>query len=97
MVQTVRDILIIVLALESIVLGIFLGLVLWQIWKLVKLIREEVTPLLDTTKESVEEITHTTQFVGRSVAAPFVKAQAWAAGLREAVRTVRESRRQPRV
>ncbi len=85
----IRDLMLIILALQSFVVGILLVLVLWQTWKLIKLLRQEVIPLLDTTKESVEQVSNTTVFVGRSVAAPFVRLQAWAAGIREALRAAR--------
>lgn len=84
-----RDFFIILLALESLVVGILLMLVLWQIWKLIQLLREEVIPLLDTTKDSVEQVTNTSVFVGRSAAAPFVKARSVVAGIREALRSAR--------
>lgn len=88
-IQAWRDFFIILLALESLVVGILLVLVLWQVWKLVQLLREEIIPLLDTTKESVDQVTNTTVFVGRSAAAPFVKARSVVAGIREALRSAR--------
>ena len=84
-----RDFFIILLALESLVVGILLMLVLWQVWKLIQLLREEVIPLLDTTKDSVEQVTNTSVFVGRSAAAPFVKARSVVTGIREALRSAR--------
>lgn len=88
-IASVRDFFIILLALESLVVGILLALVLWQVWKLIKLLRQEIIPLLDTTKDSVDQVTNTSVFVSQSMAAPFVKMRAWAAGIREALRTAR--------
>ncbi|GEM_PF-1774273 len=85
----IRDLMLIILAIESFVVGVLLILVLWQVWQLIKLLRQEIIPLVDTTKESVEQVSTTTLFVGRSVAAPFVWMRSWVAGVREAWRTVR--------
>ncbi|MDQ7029731.1 MAG: hypothetical protein Q9O62_08120 [Ardenticatenia bacterium] len=85
----IRDLMLIILAIESFVVGVLLILVLWQVWQLVKLLRQEIIPLVDTTKDSVEQVSTTTVFVGRSVAAPFIWMRGWAAGVREAWRMVR--------
>ncbi|MGH2542882.1 MAG: hypothetical protein ACRDIB_08800, partial [Ardenticatenaceae bacterium] len=69
---SVRDILLIVLAIESLFVGAFLLLMLWQLYQLVKLLREEIIPLLNTTKDTVEQVKHTTTFVGQSVSAPII-------------------------
>jgi len=49
----VRDVAIIVLAVESIIVGILLGILTIQVYKLVKLLREEVKPMLEATQETV--------------------------------------------
>src|SRR5687767_5890691 len=64
---SVRDVLLVVLAIESLFVGAFLLLMLWQVYQLIRLLREEVIPLLNTTKETVEHVKHTTTFVGQSV------------------------------
>lgn len=89
MAATIRDIFIIILAIESLAVGVFLILMTWQLWQLIKLLRNEVIPLLDTTKETVEQVKHTTTFVGQSVAGPIISATGFIAGVREIVQTLR--------
>ena len=87
-----RDILIILLAIESIVVFGFFGVMLWQLYQLIKLLREEVIPLLNTTKETVEQVKHTTTFVGQSVAAPVISVTGFLAGTKAVVDTLRGHR-----
>lgn len=84
-----RDFLIILLAVESLIIGAFLLLTLWHLYQLVRLLREEVIPLMNTTKETVEQVKHTTTFVGQSVAAPIISISGLVAGAKEAVSTLR--------
>ena len=70
----------------------FFGVMLWQLYQLIKLLREEVIPLLNTTKETVEQVKHTTTFVGQSVAAPVITVSGFLAGAKAMVDTVRGNR-----
>ena len=89
---TFRDILIILLAIESIVVFAFLGIMLWQMYQLIKLLRDEVIPLINTTKDTVEQVKHTTTFVGQSVAAPVISVTGLLAGTKAMVDTLRGNR-----
>lgn len=84
-----RDVLIIFLAIESIVIGVFLILMIYQLYQLIMLLRKEVIPLIQTTKETVEQVQHTTTFVGQSVAAPVVTVSGFLAGTKAMVDTLR--------
>jgi heme/copper-type cytochrome/quinol oxidase subunit 2 len=84
-----RDFLIILLAIESMVVFAFLGLMLWQLYQLIKLLRDEVIPLITTTKETVEQVKHTTTFVGQSVAAPVIGVTGMLTGAKAMVDTLR--------
>lgn len=84
-----RDLLIIILAVESMVIGMGLLLMLWQIYKLIMLLREEVMPLIDSTKQTVEQIQHTTTFIGQSVAEPVISTRGFLTGARAMIDTLR--------
>ncbi len=84
-----RDVSIIVLAIESIVIGIVLAILLLEIRELSRLLREEIKPILDSTQETMTTVNTTSQFVGKRVSAPFVAASSLAAGLRQGVKTLR--------
>ncbi|HYN87663.1 MAG TPA: hypothetical protein VER55_04000 [Ardenticatenaceae bacterium] len=90
-----RDIALILLALETLLIG-GLGLVLiWQMYLLVKLLRGEIVPLLNTTTDAVNQLKTTTSFVTQSVAAPIITLRGAAAGVREAIQTLRGTNEPP--
>ncbi len=83
-----RDIAIIVLALESIVIGVLLAVLVIQVIRLVKLLREEVLPILNSTQETVSTVRGTASFVSDHVVQPVVKVSSYAAGARQAMSTL---------
>ena len=83
-----RDIAIIVLALESIVIGVLLAVLVIQVIRLVKLLREEVLPILNSTQETVGTVRGTATFVTDHLVQPVVKVSSYAAGARKAVSTL---------
>ena len=85
---TVRDIAIIIVALESIFVFILLGVLVWQIWRLTKLIQTEVKPVLLDAQETVNTLKATTAFMSDNVVQPAVKASAQAVKAQTTVRTL---------
>ncbi len=88
MLADLRDVSIILLALESIVIGIILLLLLWQIRLLVLLLRDEIGPILRDTQETTQTVQSTTKFVGKRVAKPFVNTISFFAGVRGALKAM---------
>ncbi len=89
MLANVRDFSIIVLALESLVVG---GLLVWLIWEvrsLTKVLKDEIRPILTSTQETVNTVRGTTTFVSENVVAPFIKVQGYVAGARAVVDSLR--------
>jgi hypothetical protein len=84
----VRDVAIVLLALESIVIGVLLALMLLQLRKLARLLSEEIRPILNTTHETVDTVSRTTAFVSTNVVAPLIKAQSYTAGAKAALRNL---------
>lgn len=83
--ETARDIAIIVLALESIVIGVFLGVLVVQVMRLVRLMRDEAMPILRSTQETVSTMRGTADFMSDHLVQPVVKVSSAAAGARQAV------------
>lgn len=83
-----RDIAIIILAVESIVIGILLAVLVIQVIRLVKLLREEVMPILNSTQETVSTVRGTASFVSDHLVQPVVKVSSFTAGARQAVNTL---------
>jgi hypothetical protein len=96
----VRDIAIVLLAIESVVIGILLLATLVQIRKLVSLLRDEVKPMLESVNETVRTVRGTTSFVSQSVVDPLIKAKSFSAGTLGALRNLlfvgRKLRRDPK-
>ncbi len=90
----VRDIAIIVLAVESIVVGILLILLLWQVRDLTRLLQEEIKPMLDNMQETIGTVKGTTSLVSQTVVSPAVKLAGFVAGLRRAVEVILTTERQ---
>ena len=83
--DTARDVAIIILAVESIVIGVLLAVLVFQIIRLVRMLRHEVLPILDSTQETVSTVRGTAGFVSDHVVQPVVKIASYTAGVRQAM------------
>ena len=79
----VRDIFIIVLALESLLLGVALVVLVIQLAVLTNLIQNEVKPILASTKEAVSTIKGTSKFISNRAVQPIITASSFMAGSRK--------------
>jgi len=77
-----RDIFIIVVSLESLVIGIALTVLLVQLASLINLLQNEVRPILEATSETVNTLRGTAEFLGESVVEPVIKLNSYLASLR---------------
>lgn len=77
----VRDVAIVLLALESLVIGILLAVLLLQLRGLVRLLREEIAPMLNSANQTVNTVQGTVDFVSHHVVHPVVKASSYATGV----------------
>lgn len=82
----VRDLAIILLAVESLVIGVVLIILVWEIRNLAKLLREEIKPILDSADETARTVRGTTVFVSDTLVNPMVRASSFAAGVVQALR-----------
>jgi hypothetical protein len=85
---TIRDIAIIIIAIQSIVIGVFLGLLVWQVWRLVKMLQTEVQPIIKDAQDTVNTVRGTTAFVSENVVNPVVKTSSTLVGMRRAVSSI---------
>ena len=81
----VRDMAIVLLAVESLIIGVLLVVLLVQLRKLVQMLREEITPMLDSANETVNTVNGTVGFVSHHVVDPFVKVSSFVTGAQRAV------------
>ena len=83
--ENVRDIVIIVVAFEFMVVGLALVILVVQLARLVNLLQNEVRPILDSASEAANTLRGTARFLSDNLAGPVVKANAAIAGFRKAV------------
>jgi hypothetical protein len=78
----VRDVAIILLALESIVIGVVLVLLLLQVRSLTRLLQEQVKPMLDSMRQTLGTVKGTTSIISKTIVTPAVKIGGFTAGAR---------------
>jgi hypothetical protein len=77
-----RDIAIIFLALESIVILAFMGILIWQIYKLARMLQTEVLPMMRDVQDTLSTVRGTTNFMSEHVVSPVMRTNSRIAGLR---------------
>lgn len=77
----IRDIFIIVVALESLVIGVALVVLIVQMASLINLLQNEVRPILKATNDTVNNLRGTAEFLGENVVEPVIKMNGYLAGL----------------
>ena len=84
-----RDIFIIFMALESIVIGAALVILLIQLARLINLLQNEIKPIMVSTNKTVSTLRGTAQFLSDNLVEPVVKLNEYLAGLGQLIRLVR--------
>lgn len=77
----IRDVFIIVVALESLVIGVALIILIVQLASLINLLQNEVKPILNATSETVNTLRGTAEFLGENVVEPVIKLNGYLAGI----------------
>lgn len=77
----IRDVFIIVVALESLVIGVALIVLVVQLASLINLLQNEVRPILKATSDTVNNLRGTAEFLGENVVEPVVQLNGYLAGL----------------
>ncbi|MEO7839943.1 MAG: hypothetical protein ABIU06_11385 [Anaerolineales bacterium] len=77
----IRDVFIIVVALESLVIGVAMVILVLQLASLINLLQNEIRPILHATTETVNTLRGTAEFLGESVVEPVIKLNGYMAGL----------------
>ncbi len=77
----IRDIFIIFMALESLLIGLALIVLIIQFASLINLLQNEVRPILHATNDTVNHLRGTAEFLGENVVEPIVKLNGYMAGL----------------
>ncbi len=78
----IRDIFIIFLAFESLIIGAALIILILQVASLINLLQNEVRPILQATSETVNTLRGTTEFLSENLVEPVIRLNSYLAGLR---------------
>jgi hypothetical protein len=77
----IRDIFIIFMALESLLIGAALVILIVQFASLLNLLQNEIRPILDATNETIHHLRGTAEFLGENVVQPVIKLNGYLAGM----------------
>lgn len=81
----IRDIFIIFMALQSLVLGIAIIILIVQLATLINVFKNEIKPILDTTNETLRNLRGTTSFISNNLVEPVIKMNEYSAGFKKFV------------
>ncbi len=79
----VRDVFIIFMALESLVIGVALVVLIVQLATLINLLQNEIRPIIASTNETVNTLKGTVAFISDNVSEPIIKLNAYLAGIKQ--------------
>ena len=81
-----RDLAIILLAVESLIIGVLLVVLTIEVMSLVKLLREQIKPILESVDETARTVRGTTVFVSENFVDPMVRVSGFASGVLQALK-----------
>lgn len=79
----IRDIFLIFMAVEFLIIGVALVVLIIQLASLINLLNNEVRPILKTTTETINTLKGTTQFLSDNMVEPVIKLNEYVAGLKK--------------
>ncbi len=90
--EVIRDIVIVFMAAEALIIGLALVLLIVQIARLTALLQNEIRPILLSTQETLDTVRGTTAFLGNNLVDPVIKANSSLAAVRRALDLLRPGR-----
>jgi hypothetical protein len=79
----IRDIFLIFMAFESLIIGAAMIILVIQVASLVNLLQNEVRPILKSTSETVDTLRGTTAFLSENMVEPIIKLNSYLAGIKK--------------
>lgn len=84
--EQIRDVFIIFMALESLIIGIALVVLIVQLSTLINLLQNEIRPIINATNETVNTLKGTTKFISENLTEPVIKVNQYVAMLKQLIR-----------
>ena len=95
-VSLLRDAAIILVAFETMIIGLLMVVLTLQIQALIALLRDEIKPMLEAVNETLATVRGTAQFVSHQVVSPTIRAASVVAGAQRVVRELVDLVRPPK-
>lgn len=92
-VEVVRDLLIIALALELLVIGVAFVVFLVQVARFINLMNNEIQPIITSTSETLNTVRGTAAFLSKNLVEPVIAAHAALRGMAKAMKDVEAIRK----
>jgi hypothetical protein len=86
--ERIRDIFIIFMALEFVVVGVALVILIVQLATLINLLQNEIRPILESTNETANTLRGTAVFLSDNLTEPVIKLNEYAVALRRLVELI---------
>ena len=80
-VSRIRDVFIIVVGLETLIIGVALVVLLIQLASLINLLQNEIRPIIQATNETVNTLRGTAEFLGENLVEPVIKLNSYLASI----------------
>ena len=77
----IRDVFIIVVGLETLIIGVALVVLLIQLASLINLLQNEIRPIIQATNETVNTLRGTAEFLGENLVEPVIKLNSYLASI----------------
>ena len=89
----IRDVFIIFMALETLVIGAALVVLIVQLATLINLLQNELKPIIQSTNETVNTLRGTVTFLSDNLSEPVIRLNAYLAGLKQFLDLMRPGRK----
>lgn len=89
----IADVFIVFMALQSLIIGLVLIILIVQLARLINLLQHEIKPIVESTNETVSTLRGTTQFLSDNVSEPVIKINEYMAGVSEFFKIIRPNRK----
>lgn len=94
-VSLIRDVAIVLVAFETLLIGVLVLVLTLQVQALVALLRDEIRPMLAMLNETVATVRGTTRFMSQNIVSPAIRTAGFLAGLRRVAREIGDLVRKP--
>jgi len=87
-ISLLRDVAIVLVAFETLLIGLLVLVLILQIQALIGLLRDEIRPMLESLNDTVATVRGTTRFVSHHVVSPAIQTVGLLAGVRRVIREI---------